>query len=239
MNLDDVPTFDDHSDPETPDPIDWEARLERLLHVQNDPESHTERNAVRFHPSQLAKCKRQCAISKFGLEDHDTKTLGTFRIGTLIHEWLEVTFEDRTPGVHHEYPVISRHEHPDYDGVVEVVGTADVYDEHDGVVYDFKTRGGWYKFDPPTERHIDQLTLYMDAVGADAGQVVYINKKNLEVRTWPADETFAFDSARHDDLIRKAFEMRETIKAVQGIETIDDVPFAPCGCWLCDKEADR
>ena len=219
-----------------PEPIDWEKQLARTLAVANDDDSHTERNAVRFHPSQLARCPRQATISKFGLEDHDTETLGVFQIGTLVHEWLETELGGRFPGVHAEHPVQAEYRRPGNSGVVEVVGTADVYDGHDGVVYDWKTRGGWYKFDPPSERHLDQLTLYMDALDAEAGQVVYINKKNLEVRTWPEDGTFAFDPDRRDDLIGQAFEMRAAIKDAGAIETVADVPFEPCGCWLCGQE---
>lgn len=238
--IDEPGDFDEfgESQPDTPEPIDWKAQLARTLHVNNDDESHTERDSVRFHPSQLARCNRQALISKFGLEEHDTTTLGVFQVGTLVHEWLEEEMDDRVPGAHVEIPISKEYRRPGYSGLVEVVGTADVYDEHDNVVYDWKTRGGWYKFDPPSERHLDQLTLYMDALDADAGQVVYLNKKNLEVRTWPDGETFAFDPERRDELVNKAFQMRESIKAAGEIESIDDVPAEPCGCWLCSQEGD-
>lgn len=217
----------------TPDPIDWRGQIARSLHVGNDDDSHTEPDDHTFHPSQLARCKRQATISKYGLETHDTKTLGIFHTGTLIHEWLEDEMDGRFPGVHHEIPI--EQEYVTDDGAVVVTGHADVYDEHNGVVYDFKSRGGWYNFDPPSERHLDQLTLYMDALGADAGQVVYVNKKDLEVRTWPDGDTFAFDPDRRDDLVAKAREIRDGVKGVE-ITSINDVPFEPCGCWLCDKE---
>lgn len=235
---DELGDFEAFYDTDTPDPIDWEAQLARTLAVANDDESHTERNAFRFHPSQLARCKRQAALSKFGLEIHDTETLGVFQIGTLIHEWLEEQMSGRFPGVHLEHPIRQEYELPGHHGLVEVVGTADVYDEHDNIVYDWKTRGGWYKFDLTGERHLDQLTLYMDALDADAGQVVYLNKKNLEVRTWPEDSTFAFDPDRRDELVAQAFEMREAIKSANKIEVVDDLPFEKCGCWLCNQEGE-
>lgn len=224
---------------ETPAPIDWEAQLARTLAVANDDDSHTEPDAITFHPSQLARCKRQAAISKLGLEEHDTETLGLFQVGTLVHEWLEDTFEGRIPGVHCEYPVTREYRRPGRAGVVRITGTADVYDEHDNVVYDWKTRGGWYKFDPPSDRHMDQLTLYMDALDAAAGQVVYLNKKNLEVRTWPEDDTFAFEPDRRDELVEQAFEMREALKQTDEIETRSDLPFERCGCWLCEQEGEQ
>lgn len=219
---------------DTPTPIDWSDHVERTLHLDHDGDSHTERDAYVFHPSQLARCKRQATISKFGLDEHDTKTLGIFKTGTLIHEWLEEEMHGRLLGVHHEHEI--RQEYEIENGAVVVKGHADVWDEHSGVVYDFKTRGGWYNFDPPRESHLDQLTLYMDALDAVAGQVVYINKKDLEVRTWPEDGTFAFDPERRDELVEKASEMRDALKEVGEISSRDDVPFEPCDCWLCNKE---
>jgi hypothetical protein len=83
---------------EMPDPLDWEEEIHRALHAQNDDESHVEQNPQDWHPSQLSRCKRQAVISAYGLEQHDTDTLDIFKTGTLIHEWLEVPFEDPVPG---------------------------------------------------------------------------------------------------------------------------------------------
>lgn len=218
-------------------PIDWQGHIERTLHVQNDPDSHTEPDATTFHPSQLARCKRQATISKLGLDHHDTRTLGIFKTGSLIHEWLEAEHDGRIPGVHHEHEITSVYDQLDGDDIT-VVGRCDVYDEYNGVVYDFKTRGGWYNFDPPVDRHLDQLTLYMDALDADYGQVVYVNKKDLEVRTWPDDDTFEFDPERRNDLIVQAVEIRDAIQDAVMIGSRDEVPFEPCGCWLCSQEDD-
>lgn len=221
---------------DTPDPMNWADRLARVLQVNNDGESHVERDPEVFHPSQLSKCNRQATISKLGLETHDTQTLGTFFVGTLIHEWLEEEFAGTIPGMHHEIAIETEYEDPSGGDSITITGTADVYDEHRGIVYDFKTRGGWYRFDPPSDRHLDQLTLYMDALEAQAGQVVYLNKKNLEVRTWPETDTFGFDQGRLDSLLGDAREIRDTIRQHGPIAECSQVPFEDCGCWLCDKE---
>lgn len=213
---------------DTPDPINWREYVERQLHAQNDDGSHVEEDPEVFHPSQLANCKRQATISKLGLEDHDAETLGTFYTGTMIHEWLEECLS--YPGVEHETGISK-----EYDSGVKVVGRADAHDTHEDVVYDFKSRASWYKFDPPSERHLNQLTLYMDALGAEAGQVVYISKKNLEVRTWPENDTFAFNERRLDDLLAKARDLRDAVESTD-IETVADVPFERCGCFVCGLE---
>jgi hypothetical protein len=218
--------------------IGFEDLIERRIHAEQDDDSHIERDATTFHPSQLARCKRQATLSKFGLDDHDTQTLGRFWIGTTIHEWLEESFEHRLDGVEFEKKVSH---HVEYTGgavktVVHITGHADVYDAHENAVYDFKTRSGWYKFDPPEDRHLDQLTLYMAALGADKALVVYISKNDLEVRTYPEDGFFEFDEERYEDLIEKAKEMKDAFEEAGVPETVEEVPFEPCGCWLCESE---
>lgn len=219
---------------QTPEPLAWADHLERLLCADHDGDSHTETDPRVFHPSQLARCKRQATISKCGLETHDADTLGIFKTGTLIHEWLEAA--PTPPGVEHEVSVQTTFE--DGDDYVLVTGHADAVDGVHGVVYDFKTRGGWYNFDPPVQRHIDQLQLYMAALGYDAGQVVYVNKKDLGVRTWPDGTASGLDSGRVAALVEKARAIRDALREAGPVESREAVPFEPCGCWLCEQEGE-
>jgi len=214
--------------------LDWQAEITRMLHADNDSGSHVEDDTVTFHPSQLARCKRQCLKSKLGLSDHDAETLGRFRLGNLIHSWLESHVEDR-PGVLAEHPVEKEYRHPDYNGVIRITGKCDVYDTVQNQIYDWKTRSGWYKFDPPEQRHTDQLQLYLDMADADSGQICYISKKDMEVRTWPPDQTTVpRDSETVSRLVEKAFELRQYLKN-HSVETIAGLP-EPCGCWICEQE---
>lgn len=220
--------------------IDWQTQIERTLHAQNDESSHTEEHAAVFHPSQLARCERQAVISKYGLEDHDTETLGVFKVGTMIHSWLEESLDGRFPGVEFEKELTNEYPYrtDGIDTVIKTTGRADVYDAHENTVYDFKTRNGWYKFDPPNERHKKQLSLYMDALDADYGQIVYLNKSDLEVRTWPENDVYEFEKGVVTNLINKAKDIRGRVEDTE-IETIADVPFERCGCWLCENENDE
>lgn len=217
--------------------IDWQTQIERTLYAQHNETSHTEEHDAVFHPSQLARCERQAVISKFGLEEHDTETLGVFKIGTMIHSWLEESLDGRYPGVEFEKELSNEYTYR-ADGMektIKITGRADVYDSHENTVYDFKTRNGWYKFDPPNDRHVKQLSLYMDALDAEHGQIVYINKSDLEVRTWPENDVYDFEQGVVTNLVHKAQDIRGRIEDTE-IETIDDVPFEPCGCWLCNNE---
>jgi CRISPR-associated exonuclease Cas4 len=65
--------------------------------------------------------------------------------------------------------------------------------------------------------------------------VVYVSKKDLEIRTWPEDNYFEFDQERFDHLVEKAKTIRDS--AEDGVPSdADDIPFDQCGCWVCDNE---
>jgi CRISPR-associated exonuclease Cas4 len=211
-----------------PEPIDFEGELQQALVDLEDAESHTEYDPPIIHASQIGYCERQAYLAKFGLKDN-TDALGTFRVGTMIHEFIEEQLGPRLIHCKFEIPVKAT-----VDGI-QFVGRADCYDPVNAVVCDVKSRHGWYKFNPPIQRHLDQLLVYMYALDAQYGQVVYVSKKDLEVRTWPKDGYFEFDQERFDHLVEKAKTIRDS--AEDGVPTdADDIPFEQCGCWVCDNE---
>ncbi len=213
------------------EPIDFEHELQAALERVNDPESHVERDAETFHPSQIAACERQAYLSKLGLKDH-TDILGIFQTGTLIHEFIEE---------HVGVTVDALFEHDielETEGV-RFVGTTDCWDPDAGAIYDFKTRNGWYRFDPPKERHLDQIHIYMAATGATHGQLVYVSRSDLEVRTWPVNGFFEFDAERFDRLVDRAGRIRDAVDAHGIAATPEEIPFDRCGCYLCDNESLR
>jgi CRISPR-associated exonuclease Cas4 len=212
----------------SPEPLNWGATIQESLEADNDEESHVEPNPAVEHPSYLAFCKRQALLAKLGLKDN-SDILGIFKTGTLIHEWLEsnLCLDD----VHQETAVEMT-----INGIT-LTGTADLFDPQAGLVVDFKSRGGWHRFDPPSDRHLNQLTLYMGMVGAPRGRIAYINKKDLEVRAYPEDGFIEFDEERFWDLIDKAKDIRDTL-ILNGVPTCEEeVPFDHCGCFLCSQES--
>jgi len=92
-------------------PIDFDDAVQHALQTAHDPESHVERDATTFHPSQIAMCPRQAYLSKLGLKDQ-TDALGYFQPGTLIHEFLEEQLRSAYPRHHFEYPILVQRENP-------------------------------------------------------------------------------------------------------------------------------
>ncbi|WP_114578488.1 PD-(D/E)XK nuclease family protein [Saliphagus sp. LR7] len=209
--------------------IDFDQAVQTALEDANDPTSHVERDAETFHPSQICMCERRAYCSKLGLDDQ-SDILGVFQTGTLIHEFLEERFTEQFPDAEVEREI--EYETED----VRFVGRADCYDPATNAVYDWKTRSSWYNFDPPVDRHLDQIHVYMAALGADYGQVVYLNKGSMEVRTWPEDGLFEFDPERFEAIVEKATRIRDAIDAEGIAESAEEIPFEKCDCYFCSQE---
>ncbi|WP_135852587.1 hypothetical protein [Halorussus salinus] len=101
--------------------LDFPSAVADALRDANDPESHVERDARTFHPSQIARCERRAYCSKLGLEDH-SDLLGVFQTGTLIHEFLEDHMADQFPHADFERDI-----EMETDGI-RFVGRTDCYD---------------------------------------------------------------------------------------------------------------
>lgn len=207
--------------------IDWKKKVEEYLQEKNNPESHTETDPDIFHASWSGKCKRQIYISKLGLEENDAQKLGRFRIGNIFHEEMEKEICSSIR-VEAEKPVSKS------EGNLEIVGTADVIDRENGFIYDFKTRSGWYKHNPPVSRHHDQLMMYMAATGIKKGRVIYLSKKDFEVR--PDPEIVEFDVERYSQVLEKFRDVRKAVRDVPDPVFVEEIPFKKCGCYFCDHE---
>jgi len=240
--------------------IDFKREIKRAVHDAQTDDSHTERDSGTFHPSQCGMCKRQMYLGKLGLKDM-TDAYGFFHSGTLIHEWLEDALN--VGAVAHEMSVETTVEHEGRELVF--TGHCDVYDPVESVVYDFKSRGGWHRFSPPKDSHLDQLHVYMKALGVERAQIVYINKKcTTDVRTWPPsqdaewyesdeDETdysqqqyIQFDEDRWQSILDRVSDVATTIE-LHGHDRHpptdpEDIPFESCQdagngyCYPCDRE---
>lgn len=235
--------------------IDFEAAIERTLHKKNG-DSHTEYDPDVFHPSGLAPCHRQSFIRKLGIDDQDTTSLGVFMVGTLMHEFMEDEVSTELPNSI-EFETSISHE---TDSGIRFKGHADGYDPVENVVYDFKSTskqqyGGEDSypndFDGYKEDYINQLHVYMKALGAEKAKIVYMNKKDFAVRTYPEEEGefIEFDPDRWDKLVEKAEMVRDKVQDVvvetdDGFDLLMDkladegVPFSKCGsddCWSCKR----
>lgn len=240
----------------TPPRINFSTVIQNTLQREESDNSHRELHPDVFHPSSIGYSPWKIVVSKLGVEDV-TDALGTFEVGNMLHEYVQAAllshatdmthreartfieqnngqitssrvFPSGVDGVRIEQPVEFT------DGGVTFTGHADVFDPNTGIVYDIKSRSGWYNFEPPYSRHVDQLHCYMKALDAEYGQVVYVSKKDLEVRTWPADEPFSFDEERWNGLVEKCQRVRDALYEHGIPRGEDEIPFEKPDNWVVD-----
>ena len=175
--------------------------------AEEDEGSHTEYDPRVFHPSNVGYHPWIMLVNKLGLSDK-SDLRGTFKTGELIHEYTQDALARKFD--HIGYEEIETPVEFDESGLT-FTGHADVYDPETDIVYDIKSRGSWYHFDPPVDRHLDQLHTYMRGLDAQYGQVIYISKKDLEVRAWPEGAPFTFDESRWSDIKQRCRRVRDAI----------------------------
>lgn len=211
-------------------PINWQKQIDDMVERHRTPGSHEEDDPEVFHASQVGYCKRQIYLKKVGADSYDKETLRKFHVGTRIHEEFEEEIQPRIPAV---FEVPTKRRFDEYG--VTVIGHADVYTGD--AVEDFKTRGSWYRHNPPVQRHLDQLFMYMLSLKVGKGRIVYVSKKDYEVRTYPESGMLELDEQRvFQELLPKLEEVKEAVKKAPEPEYEEDVPFEKCGCWICDNE---
>jgi CRISPR-associated exonuclease Cas4 len=192
------------------------------------------RDPETYWASHLGFCPRQTYLSKLGLKDL-SDSAGRFAAGRVIQSHV-------TEQIAEGHPWLKTDARGVFEGEsVRFVGRPSLYDPSEGVVYHVKARNGWYKFTPPVERHLNQLQVYMAALGAHRAQILYVSLADLgDIQTWPPQDDdrtfFEFDAERFEALVEKAEAIRDEM-FVNGIATSErEVPFDPCGCYFCESE---
>lgn len=232
------------------DNINLTRAIETALEQQNDDTYSYEPTPNVFHPSQVGKCKRQMFLSKLDQHYFPYAVQGKFTTGTLIHEWIEDNVKEtlRQRGL---TPLFEHQVEFEHDGL-QFKGRADFYNPETDTVVDFKTRANWYNFDMPVQRHLDQVYTYMMGLTADQGKIVYIRKKDFDLKEYPTDgkETgryFDFDPNRWTELVEKCHDVKEAVeqrvntrKEGDYVHNLRDVPFDKCDdCYVCRHEDEK
>jgi CRISPR-associated exonuclease Cas4 len=121
-------------------------------------------------------------------------------------------------------------------------------DHTEGVVYDYKTRKGLdersgFETFEPSDRYVDQLTVYQYLAGMEWGQLVYVAKHDwAAVKQAPDcfsdDERrfFRYDGDRLQSVLERAHDVRDAILQDGFPSGPSEVPFDRCGCWVCENE---
>lgn len=201
--------------------------------VQAEASDIYERDPSTFFCSQIGFCPRQLYVQKLGLNDADLD--GKYTTASIIQSFLIDELTDEFPqldaGVSVSYQV---------DGL-RFVGRCTLVDRAANVAYMLKVRNGWYQFNPPVDRHLDQLHAYLKGLGIGCGVILYVSKNDVaDCRRWPPTDaeqkTVEFDDERFDKIAEKADRIRSEIWHNGIASNKQEIPFDPCGCYFCNSE---
>jgi hypothetical protein len=130
-----------------------------------------------FHPSQVSGCLRSAFLNKLHATTFSVDILGKMATGSSIHgyieSWPEVreVFDIEVPIEYH------------LEGVegIYIKGHADLVAKDKTMLGDIKSSATLdYIRSRPSSHHVEQVNLYLKALGIQDGEILYIAKLNFE-----------------------------------------------------------
>jgi len=142
----------------------------------------------RYYPSEIAGCMRKTWFSYKNPKKTDTKLTRIFETGNMLHEFItEVIKSEKNPEVElikSELPIEIKTKDFIISGRIDNLVLVKICDKNEcrQVLVEVKST----KFLPKehSKEHEIQLQLYMRAIGVNEGIILYIQKDNLETRTF-------------------------------------------------------
>lgn len=179
-----------------------------------------------FRGSAIGLCLRQLYISKCGLNSFPDTALGSMKVGTIIHEWLQKNLEITEPEkeIRYTYQLENKPE-INFSGHIDGI--------HNNIPVEFKTtRSLKYIKNHPSEFHIAQLTSYLHGLKEKIGKLIYIYKGDLST----VEHMVEYDNEYFKELMAKCYVVAEKIDEVGIASSIEEVPFKKCECFICRLE---
>jgi len=140
-----------------------------------------------FHASGISGCPRKIYYGYIFPKEYDLKTLKIFHIGHKIHELLQKLIEENSEfeRVEVEKPVMVTDIETDLNihGRIDLVG----YNKTDKIVVEIKSINSLHYIEEdnkPNQHHVEQLQVYLRCMRAKKGLLVYVEKSNLNIKTF-------------------------------------------------------
>ena len=199
--------------------IDWENVITETLNQDREEKEPSLDNT--FGVYYAGYCPRQIYLSKTRLKDFPRAALGSMKVGTLFHNYIEEN-ADVDVDFEKEFEF-------EEDGLV-IRGRADAVGED--AIYDFKSINGMQYVDDAAHRNRAQLNVYMKAFGVDKGKLVFIDKGKMYVK----EKSYEYSQDVYDSTMKKYHKVQKALDKHGVVDDPDDVPFEKCGCYLCNVE---
>jgi len=181
-----------------------------------------------FHASSTGYCARQIFLTKIHAKKFDLNIKGSMEVGSALHhriQWypkIKELFDV-------EVPIKVQIE----GSPVFILGSADLVAKDKSLVADIKSINGLtYVSSSPMREHLVQLNVYLKGLGINDGQIVYVNKPNMEL----AKHDFKYDEKMYQGMCMKLITIYVALKRWDAEGTFEQIPFSKCGCYFCKSE---
>jgi len=182
----------------------------------------------RYYPSEIAGCMRKTWFSYKNPKPTDVKLTRIFEAGNMLHEFVtEVIKSEKNPEVElikSELPIQLKEKDFIISGRIDNLVLVKI--DNKLALVEVKST----KFLPKDHKkeHEIQLQLYMKAMGIENGIILYIQKDNLETRSFPIKH----NQKMAEQIIERFHELHKSL-------TEDAMPEAeakhdPEKKWMCD-----
>lgn len=183
-----------------------------------------------FHPSQVSGCLRSAFLNKLHATTFSVDILGKMCSGTSIHQyiqsWPEIkeAFDIEVPIEYH------------LEGVegIYIKGHADLVAKDKSMLGDIKSSASLdFVRSRPSSHHVEQVNLYLKALGIQEGEILYIAKLNFE----PLVHKITYDEEMFQRTISKIKMVYRLLKLWNEKKSVELIP-KKCSsdCFMCRGE---
>jgi len=178
-------------------------------------EGHVRRDKV-FYASEVGSCKRKIYYKHFDPRNESLYVLKSMMMGTIIHDWIQEKAKEQGAETERRVSV------PDLETGLVISGRIDILSEW--MPIELKTTSNLRYTVEPSPSHIDQIMLYMCAINAPEGKLVYVDKRNLEMKEF----TVTYDKNRVKEILKRMNEIHTKIET----KTLPD-KCEKDSAWMC------
>lgn len=155
-----------------------------------------------YYPSEAGICMRRIYYSYILPKKEDKHMLRIFALGNNIHSFIAEALKNSNKFSSVEEEKSTRINYKDDDTSFSIYGRID--DEvttTDGkkIIIEVKSVSDILKVNEPDEKHLMQLNFYLKSENADYGLLVYIDKKNMEIKQFRVE----FDSTLYEKTVQR------------------------------------
>lgn len=184
-----------------------------------------------FHSSSLGFCERQLFLNKIGVKEWEYNIKSSMQVGSIIHYFIQGLPEVRE-NFFIEVPIKFQ-----IDGTpIYIVGSADLVKKDRSKIIDIKSaKSLLYLQASPMYHHIPQILMYMKGLGIMEGELLYVDKSNLDM----VSHIINFDENLYNETIQKVIRVYNALKEWENAGAFNrPIPFPRCKnkCYFCETE---